>query len=73
MRAIYLGGVLGKFTQFIDRGTLPPSDRRTETELLADPRFERVYDHMAGPRRALPRIERLAGKKAEDAVLGDET
>lgn len=32
-----------------------------------------VYDHMAGPRRALPRVERLAGKRAEDSVLGDET
>jgi hypothetical protein len=32
-----------------------------------------VYDHMAGPRRALPRVERLAGVKAEDSVLGDET
>lgn len=32
-----------------------------------------VYDHMAGPRRALPRIERLLGDDAEDAVFGVET
>ncbi len=32
-----------------------------------------VYDHMAGPRRALPRVERLAGNAAEDSVLGDES
>jgi len=31
-----------------------------------------VYDHMAGPRRALPRIERMLGDDAEDAVLGVE-
>lgn len=30
-----------------------------------------VYDHMAGPRRALPRIEALLGDDAEDAVFGD--
>lgn len=29
-----------------------------------------TYDHMAGPRRALPRIERMLGDDAEDAVLG---
>ena len=32
-----------------------------------------VYDHMAGPRRALPRVERMAGNAAEDSVLGDES
>lgn len=32
-----------------------------------------VYDHMAGPRRALPRVERLAGTRAEESVLGDES
>lgn len=31
-----------------------------------------VYDHMAGPRRALPRVERLAGNVAEDSVLGED-
>ena len=31
-----------------------------------------VYDHMAGPRRVLPRVERMFGDVAEDSVLGDD-
>lgn len=31
-----------------------------------------VYDHMAGPRRRLPRVERMFADMAEDAVLGDD-
>lgn len=31
-----------------------------------------VYDHMAGPRRMLPRIERMLADDAEDSVLGRE-
>lgn len=31
-----------------------------------------VYDHMAGPRRKLPRVERMFADMAEDAVLGDD-
>ena len=31
-----------------------------------------VYDHMAGPRRALPRIERMLADTAEESMLGDE-
>lgn len=41
--------------------------------VFGGPRNGPVYNHMAGPRRALPRIERLAGTRAEDAVLGDQT
>lgn len=29
-----------------------------------------LYDHMDGPRRALPRVERILGDVAEDSVLG---
>ena len=29
-----------------------------------------VYDHMAGPRRALPRVEKAMADQAEDDVLG---
>jgi hypothetical protein len=29
-----------------------------------------VYDHMAGPRRALPRVVKALGDEAEDDVLG---
>lgn len=31
-----------------------------------------AYDPMAGPRRALPRVERSLADMAEDAILGDE-
>lgn len=31
-----------------------------------------VYDHMAGPRRRLPRVERMFADMAEESVLGDE-
>lgn len=31
-----------------------------------------VYDHTAGPRRAMPAIERMFGDEAEDSVLGNE-
>ena len=31
-----------------------------------------VYDHMAGPRRALPRIQRVLAEVAEESVLGDD-
>lgn len=31
-----------------------------------------VYDHITGPRRALPRVERLWADAAGDAVLGDD-
>lgn len=31
-----------------------------------------VYDHMAGPRRAMPRVERLFADLAEDSVLGED-
>ena len=31
-----------------------------------------VYDHMSGPRRAMPRIVRAMGAMAEDAVLGGD-
>lgn len=29
-----------------------------------------VYDHMAGPRRAMPRVEKAMADQAEDDVLG---
>lgn len=32
-----------------------------------------VYDHMAGPRRALPRVDRIFADAAEDSVLGEES
>jgi len=31
-----------------------------------------VYDHTAGPRRALPAIEKVMADAAEDSVLGDK-
>lgn len=31
-----------------------------------------VYDHMSGPRRTLPRVERLFADLAEESVLGEE-
>lgn len=31
-----------------------------------------VYDHTAGPRRAMPRIEQIMAEAAEESVLGDE-
>ncbi len=31
-----------------------------------------AYDPMAGPRRALPHIERMLADTAEESVLGDE-
>lgn len=31
-----------------------------------------VYDHMAGPRRALPRVVKLLGDTGESSMLGDD-
>lgn len=31
-----------------------------------------VYDHMAGPRRALPTVDRLMADAAEESVLGEK-
>lgn len=36
------------------------------------PKNQPVYDHMAGPRRALPRVEAMFADLAEESMLGDE-
>jgi hypothetical protein len=67
--------------EMIDKDTvevgLEPAGRRHQGSLAhiivyGSVNNQPVYDHMAGPRRRLPRIERMFADMAEDAVLGDE-